>query len=107
MNPSPNPYVYVVVRKDIDDDDKLVQAVHAGMLSARAFPVENPWLAILGVANTAELIAAQNKLSAAGIRTVLFHEDDDDLRATAFATEPLTGAQRNVMGGLACLRRRR
>ena len=107
MNPVENPYVYVVVRKDIPDDDKLVQAVHAGMLSARAFPVDNPWLVVCGVANTAELIAAQNKLTAAGIRTVLFHEDDNDMRATAFATEPLVGAQRNAMGGLKALRRRR
>jgi hypothetical protein len=94
--------VYVLVRKDIDLAQQIVQAVHAGAEAARAFYRATHGIAstvVLQVKDQRALLAAQQKLCALGLPHEMFNEPDFGMGASALATRPLTRGERRHMRG--------
>ena len=88
-----------MVRTDFPIQHQAVQAVHAGIASARELipaDIQHPNLVLLTVPDRAALIAAADRCVAAGIPFRMFHEADMGNQATAFATAPVNGKARKV-----------
>ena len=88
-------YLYVLVRKDLFPASQIaVQSAHAVIEAVRAFSPgqdqEHPHLVLLSVDNQEEIIKAYHRLLNYGIKTVKFHEPDQNNEVTAIATEPLS-----------------
>jgi hypothetical protein len=92
------PYAYILVRIDIPLVDQMVQAAHAVMEAAWAFPRPAcpTHLALLAVPDEQTLSLAAGRARERGIALVMFHETDGDMGYTAFCTAPLTGKARNA-----------
>ena len=83
-----------------------VQAIHAGIEASRRFlspESEHPHLVLCGVSSEARLMAAVDHLFRSNIPYALFREPDMGGAATALATAPLSGSQRQVMSRFHCL----
>lgn len=95
-----NPYVYVLVRRDLPQSQRAVQASHALLEAARQglipHEIEHPHLVLLAVEGPWQLNLDQQYLAANGIRFSVFHEADMNNEATALATEPVYDNQRKV-----------
>lgn len=92
-------HLYVAVRRDIPLAHQAVQAVHAGISSARELiPSEciHPSLVLCTVADEAELLQLEQACIKSGIRTRTFIESDMGDRPTALATEPVNGKGRRL-----------
>lgn len=95
----PDSHVYVAVRSDLPLAHQAVQAVHAGISSARdLIPPDliHPSLVLCTVPDECALLALQDRCTAAGIRTSVFVESDMNDAHTALATEPVNGKARRV-----------
>jgi hypothetical protein len=91
-------YFYVVVRKDISIADQICQVAHAAAEAGRLFQVpERTFLVLLAAADKAELLAMKERMVKHNIRVVMMDEPDDDLGATALATEAIAGDKRNYL----------
>jgi peptidyl-tRNA hydrolase len=91
------PYVYIVVRKDLDSTAyQAVQCAHAGIQATRQGLVkslQHPVLVLLTVENELELLRLSANLHNQGIKNVAFYEDDID-SFSALATEVIDGDDR-------------
>lgn len=84
--------MYVVVRADLPLAQQAVQAIHAGIFSARElFPpdIVHPSLVLCTVPDQSALLALLGRCNQAGIRSRLFVEADLGHQPTALATEPV------------------
>ena len=90
-------YIYVVVRDDLTNSQKAVQACHASMEATRNF-IKNgdthPHLVLCTVKGEWKLRELEYKLQDEGIGFKKFIEPDMDNQCTAIATEPLYGKAR-------------
>ena len=95
----PDTHVYVVVRQDLPLPQQAVQAIHAGIASARDFipgDLIHPSLVLLTVPDKTALLATQDRCNAAGVRNHVFLEADIGDEPTALATEPINGKGRRL-----------
>ena len=76
----------------------MVQAAHAALELGLRYEIRDhvSSLIVLQVPDKTGLEKALRKCSAAGLRTIEFHEPDWDYGLTAFAVEPLEQHQRHV-----------
>lgn len=85
------PYLYVVVRKDLSTPQKAVQSMHAVFESVLSFPPKPPYIhpnvVFCEVKDERRLFKFSQKLEKEGIRYVLFQEPDIGNQYTALATE--------------------
>jgi hypothetical protein len=82
---------------DISHPQQVVQASHACIESAKAFPLEKeniPNLVVFGVADENSLRQCAEDLDKNSIQYYIFIEPDCNNEATAIATEPVTGKTR-------------
>jgi hypothetical protein len=79
----------------------MAQACHGAYETGKVFnakPTCDPdSLIVIGVKNQKELLKAQERLEALGIKTVAFWEPDWDYGWTSFGTEPLDEEQRTLL----------
>lgn len=89
-------HFYILVRADLTQAQQAVQAAHAAVEAARAFPdsEDHPHLVICTVPNLRCLEIALSRLSERGLQCFPFVEPDLGGELTAFATSPLRGRQR-------------
>lgn len=104
----PDTHLYVVVRRDIPLAHQAVQAIHAGIASARELIPSgaiHPSLVLCTVPDQQALLAVQDRCHAAGIANRLFVESDslpmqDGMSQcdipTALATAPVNGKGRKL-----------
>ena len=93
------PYTYVLVRKDISPEQRVVQASHAALEAGFRFsqPDETSYLIVLEVANEHELNEAAQVIESSGIKFYKFFEPDNDMGYSALCTEAVfTNRERNV-----------
>jgi len=82
-----------------------VQACHASIAAGRdLIKADQPYLALLTIPNTSDLIQLSCKLTNAGVAHRVFHEDDMGGRATALATGVVTKDQRKLFRDLSLLK---
>ena len=93
------PYVYLLIREDLDPVSRLVQASHAALEAGFDFgrPPGAVHLIALGVRDERELLREAAQLEARGIAVRVFFEPDHGVGHSALATEPLRGAARAAM----------
>lgn len=85
-------HFYVLVRTDLTIPAQLVQAVHAAYESGRFFSIPGNHIdstVVCQVPSEQDLIKANEKMRARGIKTILFREPDMGHQATALATEAI------------------
>ena len=104
-DPDSIPYVYVLVRRDLDPVTQLVQASHAAHEAGSRFPVTSAGthLVALGVRDELALERESIRLRAIGIEHHLFFEPDFGVGHSALATRPVFGAERRAFKGLQLL----
>ena len=93
------PYVYIFVRKDLSNEQKLVQSCRAVAESAKTHfhkASEHPHFVICEVKNESELLKVYTKAKNSFIECSIFQEADLEDQFTAFATEPVYGEVRKV-----------
>lgn len=76
-----------------------VQAIHAGIVSAREFmfpELIHPSLVLVTVPDEPALLELEDQCRLAGIRSAVFLEADMDNAPTALATEPVNGQGRKL-----------
>jgi hypothetical protein len=79
----------------MESPSPFVQACHAAMESTKKYEwKEHPHLVICGVKDEKRLIHEYNKLLNVGIKLIEWREPDLDNQLTAFATGPISGADR-------------
>lgn len=87
----------MITRRDLSAAQRAVQAIHAAIEAAKAFPDRldpDPNLVLCEVADEAELCRAGRRLEAAGVPLRAFHEPDLNMQLTAIATAPVRGPLR-------------
>lgn len=93
------PYVYVLVREDLEIEQQLVQACHAAyeVGLASAAPAETSRMIVCTVPDREALLFASERLRERGVAHEMFFEPDFDIGHSALATHPLRGAQRKPL----------
>lgn len=94
-----HPYMYILVRNDLSNAQKAVQACHAAIESSRAFmnkESEHPSVILCTVKSEHKLLACAEELDLKGIDHVIFREPDIGNQATALASIPLIGKERQA-----------
>lgn len=88
----------MIVREDLPPAHQLVQSAHAAHEAGIRYgnPDDISSLVVCSVADEAELRRAAADCLSRGIGHFLFFEEDLGGQATAFATEPITGATRKA-----------
>lgn len=98
------PYMYVVVRKDLSTPQKAVQACHAVFetVSAETFtpPQVHPNVVLCEVKDERRLFQLAEKLEKEGVRCALFQEPDIGDQYTSLATEIVYGDRRFLFKNL-------
>lgn len=97
-----HPYVYVLVRTDLELHQQLVQSSHAAFESGLRWhspDEEVSSLIVLEVPHKAALLRAARKLTAKGVDHHVFFEPDFDMGESALATRPLVGEERRALAG--------
>lgn len=95
-----DPYVYVIVRADLTLPQQIVQACHAVLQAAYRYPLPQdtspivPFIVVLQTPDKATLVNARERLLGKNIDMTLFYEPDDNLGATALASEPIYSKQK-------------
>jgi hypothetical protein len=93
------PYVYVIVRKDISHEQKVVQASHAALEAGFAFqqPGRTASIVVLEVPGRCTLLETAERLERKGIEHIMFYEPDFGMGHSAIATRPVfTSAERKI-----------
>ena len=99
MEQNKQPYTYILLRKDISPEQRVVQASHAALEAGFRFPrpSEVSYLIVLEVANQEELLDAAQVLDDKGIEYYKFFEPDNNMGFSALCTRPLfTNRERNI-----------
>lgn len=94
-----HPYVYVLIRNDLSNAQKAVQAGHALIESSRTFIKSNdehPSVILCTVKSEHKLLSCAKELESQGIEHVIFREPDIGMQATALASKPLVGKDRKA-----------
>lgn len=95
------------IRQDLPIPQQIVQASHACIESAKAFPFEeHPHLVVLSAKNQQALFKVAAKLDMFGIRYRMFIEPDRGDECTAIATEIVSGDTRNIFKNYQCVKER-
>lgn len=92
-------YMYILIRKDLSGSQQAVQSCHAAIESARHYLKpgdEHPSTIICAVKSETKLLMCADELKEQGIDFQLFHEPDIGNQATALASRPLIGKQREA-----------
>jgi hypothetical protein len=95
--------LYVIVRRDLPLAHQAVQAIHAGIASARELipaGISHPSLVLCTVPDQAALSIIEKRCAEAGVRCKTFREADMDDQPTALATEPVRAPKRRVFQDL-------
>jgi hypothetical protein len=93
-------HVYVLVRADLPEPIRTVQAVHGAIAATHAFgePTQpHPNLVICTVPDERSLIESFEQLKAAVVPCCLWREEDLDNSATSIGTAPLRGKYRRAL----------
>lgn len=95
------PYVYGIVRKDLSEEQRLVQIGHAAWHAGQSFPDTEiiPSFITLECANEKELLEAAERLKRYGIEYEIFYEPDFGPQGySALCTRALlTSKERKIM----------
>jgi hypothetical protein len=94
-----HPYMYILIRNDLSNAQKAVQACHAAIESSRRFTKptdEHPSVILCTVKNENKLRKCAKELEDIGMDHVVFEEPDIGYQATALASKPLIGKDRKV-----------
>jgi len=96
------PYIYIVIRKDLKDEWKLVQACHAALEAGFEFnnPEQTVHLVVLQTENEWELEEISKYLLETGIRNKMFKEGYCNIGHTALATEPVEKQTEGILRNL-------
>lgn len=95
--------MYVAVRQDLPLAHQAVQAIHAGIASARELIPSgaiHPSLVLCTVPDEAALLQLRDKCNREGVETRVFVESDMGQAMTALATEPVNGKGRKLFRDL-------
>jgi hypothetical protein len=97
----------VLVRKDLPHPQQVVQACHASLDAALAFPSafsEHPNVIVCGIRDEPRLIRCLDRLERSGVRCRSFREPDLGGQLTAVATEPVRADGRRLFRQFQLLR---
>lgn len=97
----------MIVRTDLPLPHLVCQAVHSAISVGISYGyggVEQPHLVICAASGEEELLAEFERAKAEGVPVCLFREEDMGDAPTAFATAPLSKAQRRALRHLKLLR---
>lgn len=85
------PYTYILLRKDINPVQQIVQSSHAALEAGFRFtrPKETSFLIVLEVENQDELIDASKYLFDNDIGFHMFHEPDNSMGYSALCTRAI------------------
>lgn len=100
-------YVYVLVRKDLPHPHRSVQACHAAIAAAQAFPSKSlvhPHLVLCEVADEAALAEEFERLKEKFVPVCAYNEDDMRGAMTAIATGQIRGVERRKLRHLRLLK---
>lgn len=92
-------YMYVIVRNDLSKAQQTVQACHAAIESSRRFLKagdEHPSVILCSIKSEHKLLNYSEKFKEQGIEHLVFREPDIGNAATALASRPLVGKQRQA-----------
>lgn len=97
--------MYVIIRSDLTPAQRTVQAIHAAMESAKAFPQpkQTPNVVVLAVDNEDSLRATWEDLRQQ-VPVVAYREPDMDNALTAIASIPLVERARHFFSKYRLLR---
>lgn len=83
--------IYVFLREDLSNPQKIVQACHSIYEIGKDFREEvPPHVIVIGVRNQTALIKAMDEVQYLGVKIREFREPDIGNELTSFSTEPLT-----------------
>lgn len=104
-----SPYVYVLVRKDLDKSYQAVQACHASLemgaiMEKMNKTLEGTYMVLLGVKDEDELKSAVNDIASQGVSMKPFFEPDIGMQMTAAASIPVYGDKRKIFKNFKVLR---
>jgi peptidyl-tRNA hydrolase len=91
--------MYILIRNDLSNAQKAVQACHAAIESSRQFTKptdEHPSVILCSVKNENKLLKCAKELEDLGIEHTIFREPDIGNQATALASKPLIGKDRKA-----------
>jgi len=96
------PYVYVVVRRDLEKEHQLVQATHAALESGYDFirPEITTHMVVLHVEDKEHLEEVAMYLQDEGIEYRMFCEGWGDIGNTALATKPILKRKEGTLRSL-------
>ena len=92
-------YMYVLIRNDLSNAQRAVQACHAAIESSRKYlkdTDEHPSVILCSVKNESKILKYSDEFSKQGIDHVVFREPDIGNAATALASRPLVGKDRKA-----------
>lgn len=92
-------YMYILVRNDLSFAQKAVQGTHAGIEAARHYlksDDEHPSVIYCSIKNENKLMKCADEFKSKGIDFQIFREPDRNNEATALASQPLTGKDRET-----------
>ena len=90
-------YVYIFIRKDLPNSQKVVQSCHAALEVGRRFVSSHdvhPSMVLIGVKGKIQLENVAKKVKTQGFRLMEFFEPLFDGEMTSFATEPISDEER-------------
>lgn len=85
-------YVYLFIRRDLSNPQKIVQSCHAAMEMSRHHmntEDEHPSLVVIGIKSEEKLKNASSRIQGLGIDIKEFYEPLFDNQLTSFATAPV------------------
>lgn len=91
--------MYVLVRKDLSQAQQAVQSAHAAIESSRNYLApgeEHPSVIICSVKSEQKLLMCADEFKEKGIDFQIFREPDLHNQATALASKPLRGTERDA-----------
>lgn len=94
-----HPYMYILIRNDLSNAQRAVQACHAAIESSRAFmnkESEHPSVILCTVKSEHKLLKCAEELDLKDIDYKIFREPDIGNQATALASKPLIGKERQA-----------
>ncbi len=92
-------YMYILVRNDLSQRQQAVQSCHAAIESTRNYiknEDEHPSTIICSVKSEQKLLMCAKELADKGIDYQIFREPDLQYQATALASRPLRGTEREA-----------
>lgn len=93
------PYIYIILRKDLDPAYQIIQSGHAlfeHALTLKNKPNQTSHFCLLEAKDEEELLNISDKLKGKGMDFTLFHEPDYDTGYTCLAAGPIYGEDRRL-----------